>query len=124
VPPGRTVVDDVVRGRVEFDNANIEDFVIQRSNGSAMFLLANVVDDLDMGITHVIRAEEHLPNTPKAMMLWQALGGGEPPVWAHVPVLVNDKRQKLSKRRDPVALEQVERSCDVLGALADIRAEP
>jgi glutamyl-tRNA synthetase len=69
-----------------------------------VFLLANVVDDITMGITHVIRAEEHLPNTPKQQMLWEALGV-KPPMWAHVPVIVNAKRQKLSKRRDKVALE-------------------
>jgi glutamyl-tRNA synthetase len=69
-----------------------------------MFLLANVVDDMAMDVTHVVRAEEHLPNTPKQQMMWQALGH-EPPVWAHVPVLVNEARKKLSKRRDKVALE-------------------
>lgn len=105
VPEGTTVVDDLVRGRVEFDNANIEDFVLLRGNGTPVFLIANVVDDLSMGITHVVRAEEHLPNTPKQQMLWRALGV-EPPVWAHVPVLVNEARKKLSKRRDKVALEQ------------------
>jgi glutamyl-tRNA synthetase len=82
----------------------IEDFVVARADGSAVFLLANVVDDIAMGITHVFRGEEHLPNTPKQQLLWQALGY-EPPVWAHVPVVVNEKRQKLSKRRDKVALE-------------------
>jgi len=76
-----------------------------RSNGSPMFLLANVVDDIEMRITHVVRAEEHLPNTPKQQMLWEALGT-TPPIWAHVPVLVNEQRKKLSKRRDKVALEQ------------------
>jgi glutamyl-tRNA synthetase len=101
---GTTVVRDLVRGAPEFDNAKIEDFVIARADGSAVFLLANVVDDTLMGITHIIRAEEHLPNTPKQQLLWQALGH-EPPVWAHVPVVVNEKRQKLSKRRDKVALE-------------------
>jgi glutamyl-tRNA synthetase len=100
-----TVVRDLVRGDVEFDNATIEDFVLLRGNGSPMFLLANVVDDIDMHITNVVRAEEHLPNTPKQQLLWQALGH-EPPVWAHVPVLVNEQRKKLSKRRDKVALEQ------------------
>ena len=70
-----------------------------------MFILANVVDDIDMRISHVIRAEEHLPNTPKAQLLWKALDGGPLPMFAHVPLLVNEKRQKLSKRRDPVALE-------------------
>jgi glutamyl-tRNA synthetase len=99
------VVDDLVRGRVEFANDTIEDFVLLRGNGSPMFLLANVVDDVSMRVSHVVRAEEHLPNTPKQQMLWEALGH-RPPVWAHVPVLVNEQRKKLSKRRDKVALEQ------------------
>jgi len=105
VPEGVTVVHDEVRGRVEFDNATLEDFVLLRGNGSPIFNLANVVDDLTMNITHVVRAEEHLPNTPKQQMLWEALAG-RVPVWAHVPVLVNEQRKKLSKRRDKVALEQ------------------
>lgn len=101
---GQTRVVDVIRGEPTFDNALLEDFVIARADGSAVFLLANVVDDASMGITHVIRAEEHLPNTPKQQLLWEALGHA-PPVWAHLPVVVNEKRQKLSKRRDKVALE-------------------
>ena len=105
VPQGVTVVRDLVRGDVEFQNDTIEDFVLLRGNGSPMFLLANVVDDIEMRITNVVRAEEHLPNTPKQQMLWAALGH-DAPVWAHVPVLVNEQRKKLSKRRDKVALEQ------------------
>jgi glutamyl-tRNA synthetase len=101
---GVTVVEDLVRGKPTFENKLMEDFVIARSDGSAVFLLANVVDDMSMDITHVIRAEEHLPNTPKQQLLWEALGH-TPPIWAHVPVIVNEKRQKLSKRRDKVALE-------------------
>ncbi|SDT65815.1 glutamate--tRNA ligase [Actinoplanes derwentensis] len=101
---GETVVVDLVRGKPTFENKLIEDFVIARSDGSAVFLLANVVDDMSMGINHVFRAEEHLPNTPKQQLLWEALGH-TPPVWGHVPVIVNEKRQKLSKRRDKVALE-------------------
>jgi glutamyl-tRNA synthetase len=101
---GTTVVADLIRGEPTFENSLIEDFVIARADGSAVFLLANAVDDITMGITHVIRAEEHLPNTPKQQLLWQALGH-QPPVWAHLPVVVNEKRQKLSKRRDKVALE-------------------
>ncbi|WP_239089670.1 glutamate--tRNA ligase [Sphaerimonospora thailandensis] len=101
---GVTVLDDLVRGRVEFPNASIEDFVIVRGDGSPLFILANVVDDMEMRISHVVRAEEHLSNTPKQQLLWEALGV-RPPVWAHVPVIVNEKRQKLSKRRDKVALE-------------------
>jgi glutamyl-tRNA synthetase len=104
VPDGTTVVTDAVRGEVSFDNGTIEDFVLLRGNGSPMFLLANVVDDIEMSITDVVRAEEHLPNTPKQQMLWEALGE-TPPRWAHVPVLVNEQRKKLSKRRDKVALE-------------------
>jgi len=105
VPDGSTRVSDQVRGEVEFDNSTIEDFVLVRSNATPVFMLANVVDDMSMGITNVVRAEEHLPNTPKQQMIWQALGH-EPPFWAHVPVLVNEQRKKLSKRRDKVALEQ------------------
>ena len=105
VPEGHTVVHDLVRGEVDFANETIEDFVLLRSNGSPMFLLANVVDDIEMKVSNVVRAEEHLPNTPKQQMIWDALGH-TPPVWAHVPVLVNEQRKKLSKRRDKVALEQ------------------
>jgi glutamyl-tRNA synthetase len=101
---GETRVVDLIRGEPTFDNRLLEDFVIARSDGSPLFLMANVVDDITMGITHVIRAEEHLPNTPKQQLLFDALGH-TPPVWAHVPVVVNEKRQKLSKRRDKVALE-------------------
>lgn len=101
---GVTRVVDLIRGEPEFDNSQLEDFVIARADGSALFLLANVVDDATMGITHVIRGEDHLTNTPKQQLLWQALGH-QPPVWAHLPLIVNEKRQKLSKRRDKVALE-------------------
>ncbi|MFE6737529.1 glutamate--tRNA ligase [Streptomyces tubercidicus] len=101
---GVTVVADVVRGATEFPNNAIEDFVIARGNGNPVFVLANAVDDIREGITHVIRGEEHLSNTPKQQLLWEAFGA-EPPVWAHLPVIVNEKRQKLSKRRDKVALE-------------------
>jgi glutamyl-tRNA synthetase len=102
---GTTTVSDVVRGEVVFQHETIEDFVLVKSNGAPLFVLANAVDDMDMGITLVIRGEEHLPNTPKAILVWQALGGARLPAFAHLPLLVNERRQKLSKRRDPVALE-------------------
>jgi glutamyl-tRNA synthetase len=102
---GTTAVRDVVRGEVSFDNSSIEDFVLVKSDGAPLFVLANVVDDMDMEISHVVRGEEHLPNTPKALLLWDALGGSEHPLFAHLPVLVNERRQKLSKRRDRVAVE-------------------
>lgn len=101
---GATVVDDLVRGKTVFENSVIEDFVLARADGSVLFLLANVVDDMDQRITHVLRSEEHLSNAPKQQLLWEALGH-EPPAWGHLPILVNEKRQKLSKRRDRLALE-------------------
>ena len=114
VPEGSTIINDQVRGEVVFDNSTIEDFVLLRSNGSPVFLIANVVDDITQAITHVVRAEEHLPNAPKQQMIWDALGT-TPPSWAHVPVLVNEQRKKLSKRRDKVAVEQYRQE----GVLAD-----
>ncbi|MEV0230463.1 glutamate--tRNA ligase [Nonomuraea sp. NPDC050786] len=101
---GVTVVEDLVRGRVEFPNNAQEDFVIARSDGSPLYVLANAVDDITQGITHVARGEEHLPNAARQELLWPALGA-KPPVWAHLPVIVNEQRKKLSKRRDKVALE-------------------
>lgn len=101
---GVTVIDDIVRGRVEVAHETIEDFVIRRGDGSPVFLIANAVDDHDMGITHVIRGEDLLNTAPKVMLLWDALGYGEKPVYAHLPLLVNEQRKKLSKRRDSVAL--------------------
>ncbi|MDX6410172.1 MAG: glutamyl-tRNA synthetase [Gaiellaceae bacterium] len=103
---GETVVHDLIRGDVTFDHGTIEDFVIQRTDGSAVFLLANAVDDIDMAITHVIRGEDLLASTPKVLLLRQALGDTELPVFAHLPLIVNEKRQKLSKRRDDVAVEE------------------
>lgn len=101
---GSTVVDDLVRGRVEVAHDTIDDFVIRRGDGSPVFFIANAVDDHDMGITHVIRGEDLLNTTPKVMLLWEALGYGPVPRYAHLPLLVNEQRKKLSKRRDSVAL--------------------
>jgi glutamyl-tRNA synthetase len=102
---GTTAFDDVVRGHVSFENANLEDFVVVRSDGTATFLLPNAVDDLDMGITHVIRGEDLVNVTPKVLLIRQALGHDEHPVFAHLPLLVNEQRKKLSKRRDDVSVE-------------------
>ena len=104
---GATTVTDLIRGEPTFPNAVLEDFGLLKGTGDPLFLLANVVDDLDMAITHVVRGEDHLSNTPKYQLLWQAVSPSAPlPVFAHLPLLVNEKRQKLSKRRDKVALEQ------------------
>jgi glutamyl-tRNA synthetase len=101
---GATGFDDLVRGKVTFDNAKLEDFVLLRSNGTPTFLLANTLDDADMGITHVVRGEEHVNGTPKYLLIADALGLGYEPAFAHLPVLVNEQRKKLSKRRDSVSV--------------------
>ena len=101
---GEIVIHDIIRGEVRFKNAELEDFVIRRSDGSPTFLVANAVDDADMGITHVIRGEDLLNTTPKVMLLWDALDLGDKPQYAHLPLLVNAQRKKLSKRRDDVSL--------------------
>jgi glutamyl-tRNA synthetase len=101
---GTTAWDDLIRGHVSFEHADLEDFVVWRSNGTPTFLLANAVDDADMGISHVIRGEDLISATPKVLLLRQALGHPDPPTFAHLPLLVNESRKKLSKRRDDVAL--------------------
>jgi glutamyl-tRNA synthetase len=103
---GVTAWEDVVRGLVSFDNAHVEDFVIMRSTGVPLFILANTADDADLEITHVIRGEDHVNNTPKYLLLWTALGHGPPPTFAHLPLLVNESRKKLSKRRDSVSVAE------------------
>ena len=101
---GSIQVIDLIRGKVTFDNDELEDFVIRRANGTPVFLVANAVDDADMNISHVIRGEDLLNTTPKVLLLWEALDYGAPPIYAHLPLLVGDDRKKLSKRRHSVAL--------------------
>lgn len=101
---GKTTFTDLIRGPVEFENALIDDQVLLKSDGFPTYHLANVVDDHLMGITHVIRAEEWLPSTPKHLVLYAAFGW-EPPQFAHLPLLLNADRSKLSKRQGDVAAE-------------------
>ena len=104
MPTGRTVqFKDIVRGEVSFLTDDLEDFVIWRSNGSPMFLLANAVDDADMGITHAIRGEDLLSGVPKVLLMLDAMGAPHP-TYPHLPLLVNEQRKKLSKRRDDVSI--------------------
>ncbi|MDE3083487.1 MAG: glutamate--tRNA ligase [Acidobacteriota bacterium] len=109
---GVTVVDDVIRGAITFPHDAYEDFIVVKGNGVVLYPLANAVDDRSMGITHVIRGEDLLPTTPKQVMMWHALNecpGVTPvnlPRYAHLPLLVNESRKKLSKRKDPVSVEQ------------------
>ena len=102
---GVTTVHDLVRGDVELANADIEDFVLVRSNGEPSFYLANAVDDSDMAITHVLRGEEHLTSTtPKTLLVQAAMGAHAPEAFAHLSILVDEQRKKLSKRRHSVAV--------------------
>ena len=105
VQPGeKVIVDDAIRGRVEFETDTVDDQVLIKSDGFPTYHLANVVDDHLMGITHVIRGEEWLSSTPKHVLLYEYLGW-EKPVFAHLPLLLNPDKSKLSKRQGDVAVE-------------------
>ena len=105
VQPGEKVAfDDIVRGRVEFDRETIDDQILIKSDGYPTYHLANVVDDYLMGVTHVIRGEEWLSSTPKHVLLYEYLGW-RLPKFAHLPLLLNPDRSKLSKRQGDVAVE-------------------
>jgi glutamyl-tRNA synthetase len=105
VKPGKKIIfDDIVRGYVEFDSNNIDDQVLIKSDGYPTYHLANVVDDHLMGVTHVIRGEEWLSSTPKHILLYDYFGW-EKPVFAHLPLLLNPDKSKLSKRQGDVAVE-------------------
>jgi glutamyl-tRNA synthetase len=98
IPPGRTEWVDLIRGPIAFDNAELDDQVLLKGDGFPTYHLANVVDDHAMEISHVIRAEEWIPSTPKHLSLYAAFGW-QPPEFAHVPVVLGEDGQKLSKRR-------------------------
>jgi glutamyl-tRNA synthetase len=102
---GAVVVDDVVHGRVVFQNAELDDLIIARSDGSPTYNFCVVVDDMDMGITHVIRGDDHLNNTPRQMNMLLALGRA-PPVYAHLPMILGADGAKLSKRHGAVSVLQ------------------
>src|SRR5215210_8298360 len=103
---GETVVSDVIRGEVRFAHGSIDDFVIARSDGSPLYNLAVAVDDLDMWVTHVVRGEDHLSNTPRQVMILKALGA-EPPVYAHLPLLHGPDGKKLSKRHGAASVQEL-----------------
>ncbi len=102
---GQTVVDDLVRGRVVFENAELDDLIIARSDGSPTYNFTVVVDDMDMAITHVIRGDDHLNNTPRQLNIFRALGV-EPPRYAHLPMILGPDGAKLSKRHGAVSVMQ------------------
>lgn len=97
--------DDVVKGRIEIANSELDDLIIARSDGTPTYNFCVVVDDWDMGITHVTRGDDHVNNTPRQINILQALGAPIPK-YAHLPMILRDDGQKMSKRRDPVSVMQ------------------
>jgi glutamyl-tRNA synthetase len=102
---GAVIVDDMVHGRVEFQNSELDDLIIARSDGSPTYNFCVVVDDMDMAITHVIRGDDHLNNTPRQMNMLLALDA-KPPVYAHLPMILGSDGAKLSKRHGAVSVLQ------------------
>ncbi|MBV8733182.1 MAG: glutamate--tRNA ligase [Solirubrobacterales bacterium] len=103
---GETVVDDVIRGVTRFPNSSQDDPVIARADGSALYNFAVAVDDLDAGITDVVRGEDHLSNTPKQLLVFEALGA-TPPRYAHLPLLYGPDGRKLSKRHGAASVQEL-----------------
>jgi glutamyl-tRNA synthetase len=108
VPEGTTAFDDLVHGPIEFDGANIEDFVILRSDGHPTYQLSVVSDDVEMKITHVVRGDDHISNTPKQILLYRALGA-EVPTFAHVPLILGQDKKRLSKRHGATSVSEYAR---------------
>jgi glutamyl-tRNA synthetase len=108
VPAGQTSFTDLVHGPIVFDNANIEDFVVLRSDRQPTYHLSVVVDDMEMAITHVVRGDDHVSNTPKQVLLYQAFGV-QPPQFAHVPLILGPDRKRLSKRHGATSVIEYHR---------------
>lgn len=120
--PGVVVIEDLVRGRVEIDSDALGgDLVILRADGSPLYHFTVVVDDADMGITHVIRGEDHLSNTPKHILLFEALGVPLPK-FAHLPLILNPDRTKMSKRKSQTALADYQAEGFLVEALVNFLA--
>jgi len=101
---GKTVFDDQVFGRIEVENSDIEDFVLLRSDGHPTYHLGVVADDLDMKVTHVVRGADHISNTPKQILMYQALGAAAP-IFAHLPLILGPDKHRLSKRHGATSVE-------------------
>ncbi|AFK87097.1 MULTISPECIES: glutamate--tRNA ligase [Thermoanaerobacterium] len=102
---GKTVVHDIIRGDVEFDNSTFDDFIIMKSDNMPTYNFATVIDDYEMKISHIIRGEEHLSNTPKQILIYEALGF-EKPEFAHVSMILAPDRSKLSKRHGATSVQE------------------
>jgi glutamyl-tRNA synthetase len=103
---GETIFDDVIRGQIRFANSTMDDFVIARADGSVLYVFANLVDDLDAAITDVVRGEDHISNTPKQLLVLDALDIA-PPRYAHLPLLHGPDGRKLSKRHGAASVQEL-----------------
>ena len=121
VPPGETTFADLVHGPVRFDRGHIEDFVVLRSDGHPTYHLSVVVDDIDMAITHVVRGDDHISNTPKQVLLYEAFGAAVP-AFAHVPLIMGPDKKRLSKRHGATSVMEYERQGYLPEALVNFLA--
>ncbi len=121
VPDGTTRFHDLVHGEIVFDNANIEDFVALRSDGFPTYHLSVVVDDLDMAISHVVRGDDHISNTPKQVLLYGAFGESVP-LFAHVPLILGPDKRRLSKRHGATSVTEYARQGIVPEAMVNFLA--
>jgi glutamyl-tRNA synthetase len=121
VPEGTTEFVDLVHGPIAFDNENIETFVILRSDQHPTYHLSVVVDDIDMQITHVVRGDDHISNTPKQVLLYRALGT-TPPQFAHVPLIMGPDKKRLSKRHGATSVMEYERQGYIPEGMANFLA--
>jgi glutamyl-tRNA synthetase len=121
VPPAGAAFDDAVHGRIAFDGASIEDFVIQRSDGYPTYHLSVTVDDIDMSITDVIRGDDHISNTPKHVLLFGALGAPVPR-FSHVPLILGGDKKRLSKRHGATSVMEYQRQGYLAPAMVNFLA--
>jgi glutamyl-tRNA synthetase len=121
VPPGETRFDDLVKGPITFGHAHIEDFVLLRSDGYPTYQLSVVADDVDMGITHVVRGDDHISNTPKQQLLYEALGVPVPR-FGHVPLILGPDKKRLSKRHGATSVTEYARQGYLSAAMVNFLA--
>jgi len=104
-PNKKVIFDDIIRGRIEFDTTELGDFVIAKSEDEPVFHLVVVIDDYEMGVTHIIRGEDHISNTPRQILIYEAIGAPLPH-YAHIPLLLSSDRSKLSKRKGAIPVSE------------------
>jgi len=121
VPPGQTRFVDLVHGDISFENEHIENFVVLRSDGHPTYHLSVVVDDIDMEITHVVRGDDHISNTPKQVLLYQAFGK-TPPQFAHVPLIMGPDKKRLSKRHGATSVTEYKKAGYLAEAMVNFLA--